>query len=233
MNRQDAIKDWFNTTYKQRGNLYLRPVKAYFIFAELLKLKPGDRLLDVACGLGRMIEAAQDYSKQLYGIDISDVAIEKAKKKFPNHHLQVANAEKLPFEDGLFDKITCLGSLERMLDIESVFSEMQRVSSSKATFCFLVRNSKSFKWVIFKKWLRTTNTKGNQGAKTMEEWTKLFENNNFKIEEIVSDQWPVMKWKRPFNLFNPHFFKEVHSPWVPLDYASEYIFILSKNDGAK
>jgi len=233
MNRQLEIKDWFNATYKQRGSLYLRPVKAYSIFAELLDLKSEDHLLDVACGLGRMMEAADPYTKNLYGIDISNVAIETAKKKFPDYNLQLANAEKLPFEDNLFEKITCLGSLERMLDLELVFSEMQRVSNNNAKFCFLVRNSRSFKWVLFKKLLRTKNIKGNQGANTLEQWTQLFENNGFKIENVFADQWPIMKLKRIFNPFDHRFFKKIHSSLVPLEYAYEFIFILSKENGTK
>ena len=233
MNRQLEIKEWFNGTYKQRGSLYLRPAKAYFIFAELLDVKPEDHLLDVACGLGRMVEAAEPYTKHLYGIDISDVAIKEAKKKFPDYNLQVANAEKLPFEDNVLDKITCLGSLERMLDLGLVFNEMQRISKNEAKFCFLVRNSRSFKWVLFKKWLRTKNTKGNQGANTLDEWSKLFEDNNFKIEQVLPDQWPIMKIKMIFNPFNRNLFKKVHAPLVPLEYASEFIFILSKKETGK
>ena len=231
MNRQLEIKDWFNATYKQRGSLYLRPAKAYSIFAELLAIKPDDHLLDVACGLGRMMEAADPYTKRLYGVDISNVAIETAKKKFPSYNLQVANAEELPFENNTFDKITCLGSLERMLDLELVFSEMHRVSIDKAKFCFLVRNSRSFKWVLFKKVLRTKNIKGNQGANTLDKWTQLFENNDFKVEQTFADQWPIMKFKRIFYPFDRRFFQKIHSSLVPLEYAYEFIFILSKKNG--
>ena len=48
-NAQEEIKNWFNSTYRKRGNWYLRPTKAYYIYLEALKAKKNDKLLDVAC----------------------------------------------------------------------------------------------------------------------------------------------------------------------------------------
>jgi len=137
---QNQIKDWFNKTYSLRGTMYLRPVRAYRIFPEILNIKKGDKLLDVASGLGRMLEASKEYGADLNGIDISDVAVAKAKVIVPEANIQVANAEKMPFDDNTFDFISCLGSLERMIDLDQVLSEIQRVSKPNAKFCFLVRN---------------------------------------------------------------------------------------------
>src|SRR6056297_1473121 len=96
-NKQEEIKNWFNKTYSSRGKLYLRPVKAYYIFLELLAVEPGSKLLDVACGLGRLLEAATEYKCALSGIDISDVAVGKAQKKLPKANIVQGNAEELPF----------------------------------------------------------------------------------------------------------------------------------------
>ncbi len=64
-NEQKNIADWFNNTYTQRGDMYLRPVKSYSIYLELLKVKKGQNILDVACGLGRLLEAALPYTSNV------------------------------------------------------------------------------------------------------------------------------------------------------------------------
>jgi len=59
INKQEQITQWFNNTYAKRGFWYLRPKQAYFIYLEILKAKPNQKLLDIACGLGRLLEASE------------------------------------------------------------------------------------------------------------------------------------------------------------------------------
>jgi SAM-dependent methyltransferase len=77
--------------------------------------KAGERVLDLACGTGwssRSI-ARQYPGAQLFGIDIGSDLIDAAKAKAAAAHAtidyRVADAEKLPFEDGYFDAVisTC------------------------------------------------------------------------------------------------------------------------------
>ncbi|MFN4027301.1 MAG: class I SAM-dependent methyltransferase [Flavobacterium sp.] len=227
-NEQQTIKNWFDSTYSKRGESYLRPKEAYYIFAELLKLKSGKNFLDVACGLGRMLEISADYGVNNHGIDLSEVAITKAKNKLPNAVLLEANAESIPFNDEHFDYVTCLGSLERMIDKNKVLREIRRVTKPEATLCFMVRNSNSWRWIFTKKLLYTINRKGHQDAKTYKEWEWLFEQNDLKIVQCIPDQWPVMKGLRllTFGRFNG--FKSIQKSITPLQFANEFIFILQK-----
>ncbi len=224
--RQQEIANWFDKTYSRRGEWYLRPVKAYYIFLELLKVKPEEKLLDIACGLGRLLEAATEYDCELTGVDISKVAIEKAQDKLPNAHIQWANAEELPFDDSKFDVITCLGSLERMLNLSRVLQEMKRVTTTNARFCFLVRNENTATWNI-KKTLGIQNETGHQGAKSLQMWTNIFEDEGFEIVDILPDQYPLQKRI----LFKSLGLKKVDYRSVvksdqPIEKANELIFIL-------
>ncbi len=225
---QQAIKQWFDKTYSSHGELYLRPKEAYIIYAELLQLKKGMHFLDVACGLGRMLEVGADYGVDNYGIDLSEVAVAKTKAKLPDAHILEANAEKIPFEDSIFDAVTCLGSLERMLNHAKVLTEIKRVSKPNATFCFLVRNSNSWRWLVTKKLFGTINKTAHQDAKTMEEWRMLFLENGFEIKDCLPDQWPVMNVLRllSFGFFRP--FHKKQPSVLPLRFANEFIFILTK-----
>lgn len=225
---QEAIKEWFNKTYKLRGDLYLRPVRAYKIFPKILGLKKNEKILDVACGLGRLLEACTPYEATLYGIDISDVAVEKARENVPHAIIQEGNAEHLEFKDESFDHITCLGSLERMIDLEKVLSEIHRVGKKEAKFCFLVRNRKGFTWLIKKK-LGIVNKTGHQGAKSFEDWEKIFTENGFKILEVYPDQYPIKKREIITTLgLKKVDYESISKPLIPMKYVHEYIFILSK-----
>ena len=228
-NQQSEIVEWFDKVYSSRGEYYLRPVKAYYIFLSLLRAEKGDKLLDVACGLGRLLEAAREYDCALTGIDISSVAVEKAKKKLPEARIQVENAEELPFENNEFDLITCLGSLERMIHLDKVLSELYRVGKNGARYCFLVRNSNTASWKYIKEGLGLKNTKGHQGANSLQGWSDIFEASGFQIKEIWPDQYPIFKRQKIMSLgFKKIDYRTPVRSNTPLENANEFIFILEK-----
>ena len=228
MTKQQKVADWFNQTYTVRGNSYLRPKQAYYIFLKLLGASKGQKILDVACGLGRLLEVAKE--KDLYptGIDISNVAIEHCQKKFPTIPTYVGNAEELPFDAQAFDYVTCLGSLERMLDRDRVLQEIKRVLNDNGTICILVRNSNSWKWRFVKKPLRLVNTQGHQDAMSLEEWTALLEKNGLKPINIYCDQWPIMKFKMLLSFGFWKNFEKVQSSVFPIKFANEFVIMAKK-----
>ena len=158
---QEAITEWFNDVYQTRGYAYLRPMVAYGIFLKLLNPEPQKLLLDVACGPGLLLSHAKQRQLNSYGIDISKKAIQMAEGLIPSAKVMVANAENLPFRKSSFDYITCIGSLERMLNLEMVLKELLRVTQNDAKFCFMTRNSRSLSWYLLKcsKWLIQPVTK--------------------------------------------------------------------------
>jgi SAM-dependent methyltransferase len=226
MQTQQAVVDWFDSTYRRKGTWYLRPVRAYFIFLELLGARPEHRLLDVACGPGVLLRAASEYTSKLHGIDISGVAIEQGRDALPDAELTVGNAERLPYGDGQFDLITCLGSLERMLDRRQVLREMHRVGTPSAKYCFLVRNSNSFGW---KWWAPITvryRAKGHADADTLENWRRLFESAGFSVKDVLPDQYPLHR-RRQWSWRRVDFRRRIAAS-TPLERANEFVFLLEK-----
>ena len=77
---------------------------------ELSKNKPIS-ILEVGCSIGYVtFNIAQNLNCDITGIDISEILIEKAKKKqrkmgLNNVYFQVADARNLPFEDNTFDVV--------------------------------------------------------------------------------------------------------------------------------
>jgi ubiquinone/menaquinone biosynthesis C-methylase UbiE len=218
------IAAWFDQTYRTRGDRYLRPVAAYRIFVEILGKRPEGSLLDVACGLGRMLICAQHEALTLSGIDISPVAVSKASLSLPASTLAVASAEALPFPTNHFDYVTCLGSLERMLHPDTVLAEIGRVLKPGGKFVVMVRNSQTLTWTALVR-LGMTNERGHQGADSLQHWRERLDNAGFSVASTFADQWPHQRWLHWFSqVFGTHWDAAPKTGLLPLRWANEFIF---------
>ncbi len=89
-------------------------------------LAPADRALDLGVGDGRV--AASITAGRLTGVDVSQVALERARKRLPQAELVLVEPdEPLPFGDNVFDLVTCIETLEHIRDVQLALSEIRRV----------------------------------------------------------------------------------------------------------
>lgn len=226
--RQLEIKNWFNYVYRTRGYKYLRPIEAYEIFVALLSPEKNKLHLDIACGLGLLLRKMADAGAEVYGVDISEEAVSASKKLCPEATVLLENAEYLPFPDATFDYITCIGSLERMINREKALKEQQRVAKPGACFCYMVRNSENFTWKYFLKPLGLKNKKGHQDALNYEQWRQLFLACGFTILAAYPDHWPYLRLRKIFYPGSTDFGKIRKFPFG-LKLAYEFIFVLAKS----
>lgn len=68
-------------------------------------LRPGDKVLDLGCGNGRLLEFLKNKEVDYIGVDNSEKLIEIAKSKYPKNRFLVAEGLSLPFPKNYFDKI--------------------------------------------------------------------------------------------------------------------------------
>ena len=106
------------------------------MFADDLQLGPGDRVLDVGCGPGRL---AMTFAERVtpggsvQGIDPSPemikLATTRAQKDGIPISFQVAFAQQLPFPDATFDALSCTLALHHVAedDQRAAVEEMYRV----------------------------------------------------------------------------------------------------------
>jgi len=85
-------------------------------FVERLDLKPGMKVLDVACGTGNLAIPAARTGADVTGIDIAPNLIEQAQARAASEGLnatfEVGDAEALPYPDGSFDVVmTMFGAM--------------------------------------------------------------------------------------------------------------------------
>jgi len=98
------------------------------LLSEIVKIKAGDAVLDVACGNGRLLKMfADQYSFDGYGVDISEKMIEQAKSLNPSIKFVVGPCEPLPFEDNTFDIITVSAAYHHFPNVSSFAKEAYRV----------------------------------------------------------------------------------------------------------
>ena len=68
-------------------------------------IQPGDRILELGCGYGRVLAPLAAIAGQGWGVDISLNNIEMARAEHPGLNLAVMDAADLEFEDGVFDLV--------------------------------------------------------------------------------------------------------------------------------
>ncbi|MGN7614057.1 class I SAM-dependent methyltransferase [Magnetococcales bacterium HHB-1] len=93
--------------------------------------KPGDRVLEIGCGMGTM---AMNWAKQgvhLSAVDLSPTSIAQTRKRFELFDLQgdihIEDGNHLSFEDHTFDYAYSWGVLHHSPDLHRSIHEMKRV----------------------------------------------------------------------------------------------------------
>ena len=94
--------------------------------------KPGDTVLDVACGGGIVVCAFAPHVKQATGIDMTPAMLDRARqlateKGIDNVTWDRGDVGALPYADGAFDVVVTRFSMHHFLDPAGVLSEMVRV----------------------------------------------------------------------------------------------------------
>jgi ubiquinone/menaquinone biosynthesis C-methylase UbiE len=152
------------------------------------------RLLDVACGAGQWLAAAAALGAIPAGIDISEKALDACRKSLPNSDLHCGSAEQLPFTDGYFDVISCLGALEHFLDPHMALCEMVRVAKPDAKFILLVPNLK-FLSRRLGLYSGTEQADIREELRTLTQWHDLFTSAGLRVRHrwrdlhVLSPSW--------------------------------------------
>lgn len=111
----------------------------------LLHIRPGEVVLDVACGAGRFARRMAELGARVIAVDGSATFIERARERTPSdsgieyHVLDAAEVETLASvaPDG-FDKAVCTMALMDMPEIEPLFSALRRTLKPGGAFVFSV-----------------------------------------------------------------------------------------------
>ena len=150
---------------------------------DLIGIQNNWTMLDIGCGGGATLKRLLKRSKhsQVYGIDISEESVAKARKV--NVHLlghQVfvcqGSAEKLPYEDRKFDLVTAVETVYFWPNLPDCLQEVRRVLKFGGKFAILVEMVDSdSKW---------TSVVEGMTDYTPEDLKKLLDDAGFTQSEI-------------------------------------------------
>jgi SAM-dependent methyltransferase len=197
--------------------------------------RPGQRLLDVACGQAGLLATARAWGLEVQGIDLSASALAHGRPALPPWSLHVANGEHLPFPDDHFDRVVNVGSLEHYLDPIRGAAEMARVLRPDGLACILLPNTFGLRWSVLHAWrtgevfddgqpLQRTGTRG--------QWQRLLEAGGFQVERVVSYESHAELPTRPGELLgllrHPSRLLIPFTDWLPVDMASMQVFLCRK-----
>lgn len=111
----------------------------------LLAVRPGDAILDIACGAGRFTRRLADLGARVTAFDHSEAFIERARQRTPDSasiEYRVCDAADrdalLAMGSGVFDKAVCTMALMDMPVIETLLQALPVLLAPGGTFVFSV-----------------------------------------------------------------------------------------------
>jgi ubiquinone/menaquinone biosynthesis C-methylase UbiE len=126
----------------------------------LMKLKPGERVLDLGCGAGwasRLLAqtvGGGERPGQVVGLDVSDEMIRRARAnstQYDNILFVVGSAQQIPWQEDFFDKVLSVESFYYYGDQGRALDELRRVMALKGELYILINlykdNHYSLRWV--------------------------------------------------------------------------------------
>ncbi len=143
--------------------------------------RPAPRILDISCGTGELLRSLAEAGKsKLYGVDIAEKMLEKARKKLPSEvKLQKADVHRLPFKSDTFDYVLTTEAFHHYYDQRKALQEMFRVAR-KGGRVIVVDINFFFKPVHF---LFRKLEPGNVKINSRKEMKKLFAEAGLKVEK--------------------------------------------------
>ena len=157
---------YFNNTFKP-------------IFRYTKKLKTG-KVLDIGCAYGFMLQRFPASFKK-FGIDVSEYAINVAKKRLPLAIFKAINIEgKLPFREDFFDVILFNDVLEHLKNPKIALENIRKILKSGGILYITTPNLNLVRKNIYK---YADEKEHHISLFSHRDLMKLLENQGFKIAE--------------------------------------------------
>jgi ubiquinone/menaquinone biosynthesis C-methylase UbiE len=136
---------------------YTDPFK-YAYLKEIIRFNQhsGEKILEIGIGLGTDILQFARAGGDVYGIDLTEKAVELTRKRFEQEglsgHFQQASFIELPFEDNMFDVVYSFGVLHHSSETGQGIAEIERVLRPGGKLIVMLYH-KGFKYYVRKLFL--------------------------------------------------------------------------------
>jgi 2-polyprenyl-3-methyl-5-hydroxy-6-metoxy-1,4-benzoquinol methylase len=149
---QPGTKEFYEIFDKKRESFAYEPYE----FSNLIHdyaLYADKKVLDYGCGNGYVLHKYAENNASVFGLDITEKAIELSKKRFQLYGLEgkfnVVDGNSIPFENNYFDVVCSMGVLHHISNPEPMIAELERVLKPEGKIIIMLYNKRSFKNLIF------------------------------------------------------------------------------------
>jgi SAM-dependent methyltransferase len=220
------------------------PLEDYPVFYSWLNVPgsgKGKNLLDIACGQGFFLEAAERSSSlTCHGIDFSSTALDFARKRLQHTDLKQCSAYALPFDDGSFDYCVNLGSLEHFDAPQKALGELRRVLKPTGKAMIIVPNQ-YYLGTIWKVYAYGEDEdQGQEGVtsfRTVKAWRSLFLSCGLDVTGVQGyngEHHIAWYFRRANGVISEQertwrtFLNEIVKPAIPLNLSQCFVFTLRR-----
>ncbi|MCI0396905.1 MAG: methyltransferase domain-containing protein [Chloroflexi bacterium] len=187
------------------GAAYIHPheKKATDILIQELKLKHGQKVLELGCGTGgTIVRIAGRFKVKMYGVDKLDEMLAMARQRIRITGLPrrvclfKGNLSALPFGGATFDRVyaeSVIGILSSR-DIEAVLDEVYRVLGGQGCF---VLNDAIWKKSISPEQVQVINRacledfgllQASEAAWSVDDWHEIFRRHGFQVQSFLIEE---------------------------------------------
>ncbi|MEW6305439.1 MAG: methyltransferase domain-containing protein [Verrucomicrobiota bacterium] len=135
--------------YDQIADRLQMSPKFYRLCFRLMRphLKPGDTLVDLGCGQGRLLaEFAQGITGHFHGLDISFKLTALAKTRLDEALIVQGDVERLPWADAGFDAVLLTEVFEHLLAPQDALREIRRILKPQGHLLLTIPNRDWFRY---------------------------------------------------------------------------------------
>lgn len=180
---QSKIYDETNTAYYSKY-----PKISCKDVAERLKNTEFQTMLDVGCGTGYLIDILQKQrAADYHGLDLSPEMLKVAKSKLSDSVvLTEGYSDKLPYEDNIFDVVTCIQSFHHYPKPEKAMAEAYRVLKPGGLYILSdtgMGNYPKFIYGIYNKLIVKHLNTGDYAAYSKNDIQSMMRASGFKIKD--------------------------------------------------
>ena len=201
-------KDYWNNRWgnipadEPMTNTDVYPLK----YSEMVIKNNEGEILEAGCGNGRILRYYHNQGNKIIGFDFIEAAIDKLKKTDPTLRVEVGDITKLSFENESFKYILAFGLYHNLENgLEDAVVETHRVLKKNGLVCASFRadniQTRLTDWLANRRSNTLDSNKHLVFHKmnlTKNEFSSLFENNGFSIENIYSVENMPILYKFPF-----------------------------------
>lgn len=165
------------------------------IIKNLAQQTGGEKLLDIGCGSGFIIDIAKKYFKEVVGVDITPAMLQQIKKA-KNVKAILADGSNLPFENNYFDVCTSFLYLHHLYKIEPSIKEAFRVLKRGGIYY----NDKDPNYYFFSHFSKTPKESNLSEIMKKEIDSLVCQSENYKSYGITEKTLRLAEYQRMYKL---------------------------------